>query len=307
MPTITLRYSVLLALFVTGGCSSTAKIASGESVGYQPVAVESRWVPEGDSSYVDGSSFSWGLTSYREGDREQKFTISVEGKPEPRGWIEVVDEYQRASRKTLVRTAHKAELAFRPWTVASAGMDRFAVAGKDAAGRFVIESWTLADAPSVPLEDAPVEAADRGVAVARQFRRMRIYDGMLGDSISSLVLDSRARSVMVLTQEGEVRRFVRLENAPGAQPQVILDSLGCPELSHVGEGGDVFFQEGVGTCYELSPGLQGLMDGAASVLFIDRDDDGTFDGPPLIGTTAELEKMGIGAFMDRRPAYFRDQ
>lgn len=298
---------LVLPILACAGHPEGPDQAPGPSVRPDPsqrVPTASRWVPEDDHACGGDSHYSWGLTSMLGDDREQHFTISVKGTPEPRGWLEVLDLYLDGKGREGIRTAHKVELDLRPWDVTSAGLDRFAVTGMDGAGGIVVETWTLEDAPALSLKGAPLEADERGPAVARQFRKFRIYEGEPADSVGPLVFDSRARSLLFLTFQGQQAELVRLKNAPGAMPERILDSDECPALLRL-EAGNVFYQDGVGTCYEFVPGLQGQITDAPGLLFIDKEDDGAFDGPPLVATSAALAARGIGAFSDRRDAYFR--
>ena len=283
-----------------------------------PVPTRSRWVPPRDREFLGGDTWGWGITVYADETRVQTVGLAVAPRKDGKGTLTVLEEHGVGRRGPSVRTAHEVELPFRPHHVTSAGLDRFALVGRDVEERVVLETWALVDDPEGDLADAPTDAGALAAAldeeltaedarsllaaaVPRSFRRTPLSAGTLGESVSCLQYGSGGRFLLFVTKDGERATLHQLPLDPVLETAVVTTSDEHPELDRM-VGVDAFWQEGLGVFYEFHPRLEEL--GSVGLVLVDADDDGRIDDI-LTGTEDELRTQGVGGYGECHPLFLR--
>lgn len=170
---------------------------------------------------------------------------------------------------------------------ASAHQDLFCFAGFAVDGDFVVETWR-----AVPLTQTvdgatvPVTTSE-GLAVKR-FRKQEIYRGRLVDGLVELEFDFEGRFIMALAEDDGVRWLYRFENEPNTQPQVFSGTPVLPELAEMSFM-QKFQHTDLGRVWLLwdEPAYD------VQIAFLDDDNDGVFDGTPMVGDRQYYESAGF--------------
>lgn len=194
----------------------------------------------------------------------------------------VIDRVRRSAEdEWRLFAQHRTEASFTFIHLEACRRDLYTLGGFDSDGRFVLERWEL---------------FETGPPGQKRFEKTRLVTASLGDRFHGLEFDPEGRFVFVLlgtTEAVSLYRFdarVPLDFAGGARPTVLVDSTSVPELltmadpqagTHLATGKRVL-------CFTPID----LWSDPAHLMFLDVDNDGTFDGPPLVGDAA-LEEAGL--------------
>ncbi len=194
---------------------------------------------------------------------------------------QVIDSLTGQSSWRVYRTSP----AFTVHDVGFGSKDNYAVGGVAPNGDIVIETWRLET--STPILSGGAGAPQKSVV------RREVFRGDLGQEagIPYLGYDIDLRFVIALvrTSSDGATRAYRFENQVGAVPVSLIDPHLYPEIDgmryvrraqHAVLGRTWYFDDW--------PGF-----GTTRILFVDADNDGMFDGPPMIGDQDYFLSLGI--------------
>lgn len=193
--------------------------------------------------------------------------------------LRVIDEVERASGEweSLV---HQGSATFFVWRTKAAGLDEYALIGSARDGDVVIELWTL-----VGEDGNVVHHGELGATIPsselepKRFSKRRIVEGFTGYSAVDVDVDPDLRFVvfLVTAPDGAVEFYqLDLEDPAGA-PLMLAESGSIPELGSALRV-QRFDHVTLGRVYrvETSRDLDKV------ILFVDLDNNGQFDGGPLV-------------------------
>jgi len=182
------------------------------------------------------------------------------------------------------------------WTIkrrCSAGRDVFGLAGWGRDGALIVQRWDLVDMQVGGAVPAGGQGAPTGQA-QKVFMRTELYRGQLGaDRIFDLEFDIERRFMILLFDQEGVRWLYEFPNEADTTPVPLVSSSDYPELG---------LMTWVGLLHHTALGYVWLLRQEDTVdvqmLFIDSDNDGQFDGSPIIGDWDFLEGLGLTDMQD---------
>jgi hypothetical protein len=197
--------------------------------------------------------------------------------------------------QTLV---HRERTSFDIHSVGSATKDVFCLAGFASNADFVLERWELVPATG-PDSSAPETSAwprAHGL-VHKAFQRTVLHRGPLAKEVVSVEADPEDRFVIaeLRADDGTVAlyRFACIE---AATPELLWDSTMLPELEQA-ESLQRFQHALFGRVWFLSNRTNHQWE----IALVDADNDGSFDGPPLVGDPAFFDRIGFGVWDEWDP------
>lgn len=175
---------------------------------------------------------------------------------------------------------------------ASAGMNRFCFGGFADNGMLIIEGWVLGSPPGggggggSGSGGGPLQQAQPTLI----FDKTRIYTGTAGSSgLYAMDYDREGRFVLVLVDSGAGKELIRFDAVQDATPQLIDDVSTLPDLAHVNRIYRVNHQV-LGRTWILTSAIESYAHG---IIYVDADNDGSFDGAPILGSYSDLEAAGL--------------
>ena len=228
-----------------------------------------------------------GMLSWEDASIKQTYTASNFSA------IQVVDQVYDSQSGQSDTVIHELSVPFTLRDVDSATLDVFCVAGFNADGDFVLERWTLAPLVqgsrsgffSLPPQEGPF-----GEIISKDFTRTEIYSGPLDPDYYAMAFDPDERFVLVLLGDGTTRSLYRFNNEASTSPTLMHSSTQIPELGVIG-------QIWCGTHAVVGRAWNFMAEDLADktrLMLIDSDNDGVFDGPPLVGDLDSFYAAGIG-------------
>jgi hypothetical protein len=206
----------------------------------------------------------------------------------------VLDEYP-----SLVPTVvsegvmHSGVAGFSLYSVASATLDKYCVGGFGRDGDFILERWELVPATEASRSgpfSQPLQLGLNGEVLSKDFVKTRLFKGPLGESLVSIGFDPERRFILAMLDGQGVSTIYKFDNVQSATPSVVYSSTAHPELltlghfnrmNHVGSGMRVWTI----SSRELSGDLRMMM--------FDVDNNGVFDGVPLVGSSDYFAAAGF--------------
>lgn len=252
------------------------------------IALESNSPPldQGEAGYITEGE----LTAWREPGRKQTYTA------ENFNSVLVTDSVQDASGAWQSVT-HQSSANFSVLHVASGGLDRYAVFGLTRDKSPVVELWNLAPAEASIVVQGSLDGYSYTQLdlVAKDFQKTRIFKGGPDSGAVAFEVDPAGRYVVcaIRDPQGEVSLLQIDAQTSAVPPTVLYDSTTIPKLSEVQYAqkadhallGRVFV---FGTAF----------DARKRIMLVDGDNDGVFDGAPLVGDDSFFSSQGLDRFED---------
>ena len=238
-------------------------------------------------------SYEEGLPVWHEQDFRQTLLMSLPGSDQP-GEVELLQEAREPGSESWHESSVRADMNFRAWWGESAGRDRLALAGYTPDGELVIERW-IVERPGAQVPDVG-ESPPIGASCAAPplgFRIVELYRGRPEPRLIDFDYDFEGRFVLALMRDDEASYLYRFEARPGAEPRVLMDSRDLPELAAATSLGALRHAE-LGRVWILDDGFPYQ----TRILLVDANNDGEFDGDPLIGDEAFFEAAGLARWTD---------
>ncbi len=228
-----------------------------------------------------------GMLSWEDASIKQTYTASNYSS------VEVFDRIVDPRSGEIETVLHERSAPFTLRDVDSATLDVFCVAGFKANGDFVLERWTLSPTllrfrigdSGLRIQEGPF-----GKNHLKVFTRTEIYSGPLGSEYRAMAFDPEERFILVLLGDGTTRSLYRFNNEASTAPILMHTSAQIPELAIIGQmqcGTHVV----VGRAWNF---MAADMNDPTRLMLIDSDNDGTFDGAPLVGDLNSFYAAGIG-------------
>ncbi len=207
--------------------------------------------------------------------------------------VSVLDEYLKAAPGDPASVAHSGASNFDFWCIESAGLDKYCVAGIGASGDFILERWELVPATVASRSEPaarPLVVTQSGEVLSKDFQKTRIFEGPLGVSVISVGFDPEERFMLaLLTDDQGLTTIYKFDNVKGAVPIPVYDSITYPELATLGHFNRFDHKATLSRVWILSAlSLYGDL----QMMMFDDDNDGEFDGEPLIGNDEYFESVG---------------
>lgn len=268
------RYQLVLCVLVGGlilACGDRDELPS-DAMSFSEASVRGDGAQIGSSGLLD---WEWGLVSWREPDFKQDYSVHLPAE------LAVRDrEYDQLSGEWSERY-YSGFSSFGMRHAAASGRDMFCVEGVARSGDAVIEVWYL------------MSVGGTGGGQSKSFVRSEIYRGSLsGGQIVSLDFDAESRFVVALVHGPGELCYVSVFPVDGGAPVVLANSGSYPELC-VMANVQKFDHQVLGRIWVLTPSPGGAE--WTNVIFVDSNNDGVFDGPPLVATQEELEVNGLSS------------
>jgi len=192
---------------------------------------------------------------------------------------------------------HQRTASFTFLHVEPARLDAYDLLGVTAEEDLVVVRWTL-----VP-RDAGEDAGDQRAAPASRrpppkvFEERRLFQGLRGHRPLGIQGDPQGRFVLFAARdEADVVTVYRVDaTTDGNEPVALTSSLAIPELADL-RTTQKFDHAQLGRVYVLGTSFEDRH----RILFVDSDDDGVFERPPLVGDDAFFEEQGLDRYEDWR-------
>lgn len=185
--------------------------------------------------------------------------------------------------------------AFDIVRIASARRDLFCVAGLTQSGSLVLERWELIPVMvTVSLPEggtATTAALDGNGMVIKRLAKTELYRGPLATEIHGLDYDDDDRFILCLTSHSGLYALYRFESSSFSTPVALLDSGTLPELAQMS-----FLSKHDHTLLGRVWRLDDNLIFSVRILFIDSDNDGAFDGSPVVGDRAFYATTGLDEY-----------
>jgi len=182
--------------------------------------------------------------------------------------------------------------------VACGGLDHYVLYGPNRAGELVAELWTLEPTTGYAVVQGGTAQGAVPRIVPKEFHRELILRDFVGSEVRGIELDPQGRfAICALRRPDGSGAVYQILIGTGLQPPNLLyDSSSIPELAKVSsiEKGDHAL---LGRVYQLSTPL----DDDAHILLVDANNDGVFDGSPIVGSYDYLDTLQLFNIEDWDP------
>jgi len=247
---------------------------------------------ESDSSIGDwadqGYTVGGDLLGWREAGFEQHFTAVNFNS------VRVTDSVQDPSGAWQSVT-HQSSASFSVLHVASGGLDRYAVFGLMRNKEPVVELWDLVPDEGTVVVQGAVGGATSPQLVPKKFQKTRIFKGAPDQGAVAFEYDPAGRYVVCAIRgpQGEVSLLQIDAQDPAASPVILYDSTAIPELNEVqyAQKADHVL---LGRVFKFGTAFASHR----RIMLVDTDNDGVFDGAPLVGDDDFFETLGLDVFED---------
>ena len=200
----------------------------------------------------------------------------------------IVTDRAIASSGEWESVRHESVASFTFMHLAAGTLDRYALLGVSADDEIIVETWTL---------EAGEETNSISGALLRPkaFKKKRVFQGASRHEPRGIELDPEGRFVLfILRSEQNVTSVYQLDLSHiSAGPVELASSSITPELSDVCYV-QKFDHVDLGRVYVLGTNFVQHR----RVLFIDADNNGIFDGSPLVGDDSFFRSQGLDAYED---------
>ena len=213
--------------------------------------------------------------------------------------VELVDEFLDPTSGEWLETSHYGGASFGLFHMSGAGPDVFACGGIAANGDIVLERWKL-NRNGVPELEPALYGEPLSLPPSVGFRKKEIYRGPLGTDIYSVDLDPQYRYMIALVGTNGSHVLYQFDIQQVGPPVVLLDSSTVPEIDQMFYAETMDHYQLGRTCV-LREGLGGQN----KIVLVDSNNDGVFDGAPLVGDRGYFASLGLDDHSDwddfRRP------
>jgi len=190
---------------------------------------------------------------------------------------------------------HLGSSSFNIRATASARRDVFAFGGYARNNDFVLEVWELKppESSASVLGAGGLAQPDSSVnLIPKRFYKTEIFRGPLADFVLGMDMDSEGRFIIALMGAGNDRFLYRFDTGGLQPPQLLFDVSTLPELASMVRIQK--FQHAVlGRTWSLT---DDDLPYSVQILLTDSDNDGVFDGSPIVGDQALFQAAGIDAY-----------
>lgn len=226
----------------------------------------------------------------------------------PTGWVlpGFVQTYAGENFSTLVVTdkallstgdweelQHQDSASFILMHVACGKLDEFALLGFDRADNIIIALWSLVGGSGTAVRHGTNGAVPSGLLRPKEFKKKRLFKGLPGSAPRGLELDPDGRFVVYVTKSpNQITTVFQLDcQDPNAIPVELLNSTQIPELSDI-EHLEKFDHAALGRVYVCETSIVNR----TRVIFVDANNDGVFDGAPIVGDDTLIDSLGLGNY-----------
>jgi hypothetical protein len=240
---------------------------------------------DSDSSVFGQGYMGDGLTAWRELGFKQHYTA------ENFNSVLVTDSVQDATGAWQSVT-HQSSANFSVLHVASGGLDGYAVFGLTRDKKPVVELWNLVSAAGTVVVQG---GGTPPQLVAKAFQKTGIHEGAPDHKAVAFEYDPAGRYVVcaIRDPQGEVSLTQFDAQSPTTPPVVLYDSTAIPELNEV--------QYAQKADHALLGRILVFGTAFAShkrIMLVDSDNDGVFDGAPLVGDDDFFASQGLDRYED---------
>lgn len=232
-----------------------------------------------ESSASRGLLGTDGVLAWREPNSSQRFT----GKNFAA--LEVTDYTRDPQTGAWDSRTHFKSATYSIMRVSSARKDLYAIAGLARDGDFVLESWQLI-AGIVPPGGNPQ-------LPPKAFSIERIYKGRLGTGVIAMDYDPEGRFMLTLLRDGEDSVLYKFNSQAGSPAVELYHSSNFPEWATMGRVWR-FDHTHLGRVWQFSE----WKFGGDQIWLVDSDNNGSFDGSPIVGTYEFFEVSGLSDIDD---------
>lgn len=205
----------------------------------------------------------------------------------PPATIEVIDSKPDPVTGEWLAASYVGTAAYKLSGVAPSQEDAWAVAGwsERVADEFILERWELVVSPS---QQPTGGGGPPPLFPAKHFRRTEIYRGIVQGEFRGLEFDYEARFIYVLLGSETTASLLKFDNVANASPQTLATEATQPDLvgMHHLQKYEHMSLGRILECSRLFPGYE-------AVVFVDTNNDGVFDGAPIIGPYRVLVDSGV--------------
>ncbi len=198
----------------------------------------------------------------------------------PPSKVEVIDSKPDPVSGQWLTASYVGTAPFRLSDAAAAQKDLFAIAGWSHRidNEFVLERWALVNQTTQePLPLFPPKV----------FVRTEIFRGVVAGDFHGLEFDAEGRFIYVLLGDETSATLFKFANVADTNSQAVATSSAYPELLSVRH---------IQKFEHVTMGRQlqcVLMPSFSSLVFVDTNNDGTFDGTPIFGSIDDLTSSGV--------------
>jgi hypothetical protein len=208
--------------------------------------------------------------------------------------VRVIDSAQDATGAWQSVT-HQSSASFSVLHVASGGLDRYAVFGLTLDKKPVVTLWDLVPKQGTVVVQGAIVGAPPPQLVPKKFQKRRIYEGAPDQGAVAFEYDPAGRYVVcaIRDPQGEVSLMQIDAQNPSAPPVVLYDSTTIPELNEV-QYAQKFDHALLGRVFVFGTAFVAHRE----IWLVDANNDGTFDGPPLVGDDDFFKSQGLDRYED---------
>ena len=195
-------------------------------------------------------------------------------------FVDIVDRYYDPPTGTWIEGVTHGSTSYSILRFGSAGADWFCFAGLAGNGDFVLERWKLKPKGGmVPPPPYPL---------LKIIKKIEVYRGQLADKVAGVGFDPERRFIIALLRDSAGTYLYRFDHQPSATPVLLYDESTLPELASMTTL-DRYDHAVVGRVWTM----QDNWIYSVQVVLIDSDNDGEFEGPPLIGNRTFFQAAGL--------------
>lgn len=232
---------------------------------------------------VDGEPIAW-----REPGLEQRYTAvdfnSV-----------LVTDSAKSANGAWASVTHQSSADFAVMQITYGGLDRYALFGLSRENKLVVELWKLVPADGTIIAQGPVGGDASTQLAPKSFEKTRIFEGAQDHEPVAIEYDPADRYVVCAMRDpqGEVSLSQLDAQNPATPPVPLHDSTAIPELNEV-QYAQKFDHAQLGRVFVFGTAFASH----ERIVLVDTDDNGVFDGAPLVGDDDFFASQGLDHFED---------
>jgi hypothetical protein len=205
----------------------------------------------------------------------------------------IVTDFAQLASGEWESLSHQSSASFVLMTLASGSLDDFVLLGFTRDDYIVVERWTLVEGSGSVVTFGGGGTGPSELLRPKVFQKERLFKGAAGQRPVDVEMDPDGRYVVfgTTTSDDFVTIFQLDCTDPNAVPLVLADSSTIPELS---DARDIQKFEHVilGRVFVVST----IFSDWQRIVFVDANNDGIFDGSPLVGDDAFFEAQGLDQY-----------